>query len=303
MFIKFRARDSAIYLGGGPARNGVYWIDDAGDWQPASFLTGAADVFAVASRGLYFHLGAIRVGISDDHRSIHINWSVRNVDHYSLCEVLDYLEFFRRGYRVILEYYCDGWVRERFGSELKAIPAIIEAQKFRKKKVPDSVFIQGVDDLNNQSATTYIQKGLEQWHKGRGLLSSEQISGMLSKLLIYQFREKDGHLMALSSGPDAACQSVFQKGWAEDGGTRLYDYEYPSRHYCSRVTESYHQILEDREIGFDHIRATIPQQDGEQRWVSYQRLLLPLELPDGSRALGCLSEISPVNAIPVFGVG
>ncbi len=301
MFIKFRARNSGIYLDRGPTRNGVFWVDDTGGWQLASCLAGAVDMSATASRGLCFHLGAVRVEISNHLGLIHIGWSVRDVDLHALSEVLDYLDFFPRGYRVSLEYYCDGWVHEYCGSENVAIRKIIKCQKFRNTGVSDSVFVRDMDNLSSETATPFIRNGLNEWHKGRGLIKSDQILKLLPNLMIYQYRETDGHLMALSRGAGAACRSIFKNDWKYEIGAQPYDYEYPSQRYSDLITQGYSPVLEQNKIGFDHIRASIPQRDGDPRWVAYQRLLLPLTLQDGSSALACLSEISAENAIPVLG--
>jgi hypothetical protein len=303
MFIKFRARNSGIYLGHGSPRTGVYWVDDQCGWQPVNVMAGAVDMSSNTSRGFYFHLGSVRVEISDHIRTIHISWSVRDVNLHALSEVLDFLDFVRRGYAVTLRYFCEGWAEEQCRSEAKAIRAVLKSQKFRKKKVRDSVFVRDMDNLEGKNATSFIKEGLERWHNGRGAVKSEPIAEMMSKFLIYQKREKDGHLMALSSGTDAACHSVFEDGWDKGSAARPYDYAYPSRRYNKLVTESYERILEGGDMWFDHIRAIIPRQGKDPLWVPYQRLLLPLTLPDGSRALGCLCDISPENAIPVLGGG
>jgi len=301
MLVKFRARNSGIYLGRDRTRNGVYWVDDAGEWQPFSPLAESVVTSEVASRGLFFHMGAVRVEIFELEESIHISWAVRSVNLHTLSEVLDFLDFFRRGYRVILRYYCEGWVQEHYNSEQDAILAIMKSQKFRDRNVSDSVFIRGMDALTTETATPFIQNGLEIWHKGRGAIKSEPIAELLPNLLIYQYRETDGHLMALRSGPAAACRSVFQKGWVDDDGSRPYDYDYPSQRYNELITKSYQRVFDSGEIWFDHIRAIIPRRGEDPHWVSYQRLLFPLLLDDGSQALGCLSDISPENAIPVLG--
>ena len=65
MQVKFKAGNSGVYLGRGLTRNGVYWVDDCGEWQSADGIAGTTGTSANATRGLYFHLGASRVEVSD----------------------------------------------------------------------------------------------------------------------------------------------------------------------------------------------------------------------------------------------
>jgi len=300
MQVKFKAGNSGIYLGRGLTRNGVNWVDDCGDWQPEGCLVDAAGMPVAATRGLYFYLGAARVTVSDVCQSIHINACIRSVSLCALGEVLDYLDFFRRGYSVSIEFFWDGWVKENFTSEMEAIHRVERMMRFRSAKPSDSVLMEHFEPPSKPVTSQTIQAGFEAWKKSGGSVEHDAMKYLLPKLMVYQRRDSDGQLMALSRGKEAAYNSVLPE-WGDGSKAPGFDYEYPSRYYNERMTEAYGRVFNEGEVCFDHIRATMPQANGEPHWVPYQRLLIPLLLADGSRALGCLSHLSQDNMISFLG--
>jgi len=275
------------------ARDGVYWVDDAGEWQPVSSTMRTDSRLSASSRTRFFQWGAVRVEISDFDRLISISWSVRAVNGCALSEVLDYLDFFRRGYQVALEYYCDGWLRERCVSTAVAIAAINKSQVYRGHRLRDSVFIRSaVLDDDDATTTSDIRQGLNDWQKSRGDIRHEALTSWVPKLLIYQYRDTDGRLMALSRGLDAACHTVLQPGWGAGANARKFDFDYPSKYFNERVTEAYKSVWHSQTPKIEQLCAIIPRPYGQSEWLPYQRLLVPLTLDNGAQALGCFTDVS-----------
>jgi len=293
---KFRAGNSGFYIGKGTHRVGRYWVDDAGVWKSDDC---AKDIPPWA---LLKHLGMVRVDISESQGVFRVVLDVRAACAKAIVEVLDFLDFFRCGRVVDLEFNCDGWVKERWASELEAIFRIEKVMMFQTKKKVDPVMMMSFEDPLMSAASSVIQQGFKAWEECDGNIEHEAIKRFLPRMLIYQRRAKDNQLMALSRGTQAAFNKVLP-GWGDGSSAPAFDFEYPSKYYNDRMTEAYDRVLEDGEICFNHIRATMPRPDGEAAWVPYQRLLLPLLLADGSRALGCLSHLSSYNEIPFLESG
>ena len=297
-----------VRLGGGPQGRGVYWVDDACQWnefdpaQPNGPRNQNFDGSIRYRRIAYGIMRMVRVEFHSETNHVDIRWNVRTVSPDALDAVSDYLYDVCRQFSVHLHFFIDGWCGERYEDARPAIERIQHLLKFYAIPLVDSFFMKSMDVDRGANMTRLIQQGLDIFRKTKGVLSTSDFEALMPYLLVYKPDAADGHLMIENAGHKSANAKVYGVSWAEQANGTLYDRETPGAYYSQRTSEAYSGVMESDEPRFDHIRAVIDRPDDEAMWASYQRLLFRGYLKNGAPVLVCLCDLTQDIDIPFLSV-
>ncbi len=247
-----------------------------------------------------FYLGMVNVCISDVR--ITIRWSVNNFDPKSLDSVITYLLSQKHPRQILIDYHFGGWERRAVETPREAAALLDAAKQLRPTSPIIKPFVKQMSLADIDCARPMVQRGFRAWLASEAefcLAPERPWRSHLKRTLVFEQDEVSDGLVYRHLGRDAALIRVKGRRWAESVlgktcGRALI--ETPAGDVLSNV---YRKVLEQFQPRFDHIRACIPRADGEIEWISYQRLLMPVQTRRRRPTLVCLSATTPDVSIPI----
>ncbi len=282
----------------------LWWVDDEGAWHfvdPQSSepyvrcpIDGSREQEGFAFR----HLGFAKVKTAESRLSV--QYDVNNVAPRAVDSVLNYLDGRVEPKPVDLKFFYEGWNAETQASQTAALDRIDQTLAYRGVRLLNTVMLQRHDLREIGSSCSLIREGYRAWQisGGRLTLGSDDPYDPLMAEMVVGLPQDGGQLILAYVGPQSPAAKVFGTEWAAKvaGQANL-----PDRDYDTKVNRSYYGIFESGEPRFDHIRALIRLNDADPIWITYQRLIAPTVLEDGSPAFATLTKLTEDVSVKFMG--
>lgn len=286
--------DEVVNKRGDPGQ--LWWVDDEGAWHlvdtesPEAYLSCPIGQSREQQGFAFRDLGFMKINTAEGH--LDIQWDVDKVAPAAVDSVLTYLDGTDRTKPVSLSFFYEGWNREIQQSQQAAMDRIGQAQAYRGVELLNSVMLHrhDLDDVNRNC--NLIRHGFRAWQESGGRLSLDRdapFDPLMPEMLIFMPDDFGELFRYLYVGKDSDLSRVFGSSWASKAAGRT---TAPDNLYNYKLNKSYAGVLDSGEPRLDHIRARIQIEAADPIWTSYQRLLAPGELEDGSPVIVCLSKMT-----------
>jgi hypothetical protein len=203
----------------------------------------------------------------------YVNWTVFSPNWASLYYVMESIQLYPGPYH--LQYYLAGWFSETFQDPRQArdrIHALI-----------------GKSDVHLLTRT-YLKQADPDPRKMPPLLQDawgdKAVKPDYSIDCVQD--DSDDRFKVMRIGPG----SPIARLWG------IFPVSYPcltGNPYDQIVSEVYPQVVKTGEPHYGHVCAAMALPNRQVRWVSYQRIVLPHQFPDGRRGVTVISELTPVD--------
>lgn len=177
----------------------------------------------------------------------------------------------------------DEWIEDQYASPFEPKSILFNSANM------DFVYYLQQHKLVNvwNSATPLVSSALSAWNSSEAQLENEAFASLKDYLLIY--RKSRGNWLCTFVGQKSSYVSWLGLAWAQsavgkiigDDESNLYDYKF--------VISAYDSVMNWGSPRYDHIHTAFARDGAESlEPVNYQRLLIPLFLPDGEQVLGAM---------------
>jgi hypothetical protein len=286
--------DEVVNKGGDPGQ--LWWIDDEGGWHlvdtesPEAYLSCPIGQSREQQGFAFRDLGLMKVNTAESHLSV--QWDVIRVAPAAVDSLFAYLDGSDREKPVTLNFFFQGWRRETQPSQQAAIDRIAKTMAYRGISLANIVMLHhhGLGEIGRSSRL--IQRGYKAWEESAGLLTLDRNSPfdpLIQEIIVFmpdEFGELFRHLYV---GPRSGYSQVFGKAWAAEAPGRTRG---PDNKYIYETNKPYAGVLQCGEPRFDHIRALVSLKDADPVWTSYQRLITPCKLEDGTPIVTIISKLT-----------
>ena len=177
----------------------------------------------------------------------------------------------------------DDWVEDQYTSpgELKSISYFSEQHKF-------TYYLQQHELVDVwKSGMPLLSASLAAWCQSHSHLENEAFGTLRDYLLIY--RKSRGNWLCTFVGQKSSFVSWLGMTWAQSAVGKVIGDDESNFHDYQFVVSAYDSVMTWGAPRYDHIHSAYSRDGGANlEAVNYQRLLLPLTLPDGEPVLGAM---------------
>lgn len=250
--------------------SGIHWVSDGRLRPPPDVPPSAAE-----ERNLLQRHGMVK--IVENESGTTLRWSMFSANWSSLYFVAEWVSGAAGPFH--LQYYSAGWFNERFEDARAASLRIQHLIHKSDVQLSQTVYILSEPE-NRAEMPPLLRQAL------RDTAADEDCS-------------VDCHYDSLSQRFRVARvgrQSTIAKLW----GVSLTSYPCLSGHaYDVAVSRAYPQVARGGEPSYDHVYAAMTSARGDVVWVPYQRVVLPLNLGRGRKAVRVVTELAKVDISPL----
>lgn len=274
----------------------LWWVDDEGAWHfvdPQSSephvrcpIDGSREQEGFAFR----HLGFAKVKTTASRLSV--QYDVNNVAPRAADSVMNYLDGKGEPKPVDLKFFYEGWNAETQASQTAAVDRIDQTLAYRCVTLLSTVMLHRHDLVDIDLCCNPIKRVYRAWEEAQGRLTLEAdapFDPLMPELHVLLPLQHSEELVFAYVGQRSAIADVFGVDWATKAAGQMH---LPDADYDHKVNNSYGGVFESGVPRLDHIRALIKLNNADPVWKSYQRLVAPTVLEDGSPALVCMAKVT-----------
>ena len=249
---------------------GVRWVGNGG-FLPTVECGAAPE----AERHLLERRGLVKV--SEDEEGTTLRWSMFAANWASLIFAAEWVQGCAGP--VHLQYYSAGWFQERHEHAAQAADRIEHLIEKSDVHLSQTVYIRSAEE-NSRDVPALLRRAL------RENAADEECSiDCAYDVAMQTFRVAR-----------VGRHSTIAKLW----GVNPVSYPCLSGHsYDRAVSRIYPEVSRSGEPHYDHIYAAMASLRGEVVWVPYQRVVLPLQMGRGGRAVRIVTEVAKVDISPL----
>ncbi len=292
--------------------DGLYWIDDLGQWHkvdPDSPFAHVREPIAERQQGHAFRwLGMVRTIIEGER--LHVKWDVRHVEPESLAAAEAYvLEAHHR--QVHLEFFHGGWNREVFTDCASAARRLDRTRHFRSVAFIAPLTVARLSpyapklsrqDLERQDVPL-TARALAAWEASERIWAPDRPIAWLAEHALVMAPPRPGKSSTVVHhvGAYHAMSRVLGKKAAQRIQGRVCTFPWLPDEQLARLLVAYREVTTSGRPHLEDVRSLITPDGDEPAWVPYRRLLLPCHDLRGKPVIVCLSDIRQDISIPFMG--
>lgn len=282
-----------------------YWVDDTGKWLESSVVGRTANltesIFTDSLRTVSQY-GLVNVYYDID--TIHICWDVKSVQAVSLEAVLAYLERLSGKAQVVLKFFFGAWRTETFEGPLPAVARINQTRNYRGIHPFASTTVVRQDISQTLPSTRIARQSLDVWNRLNGVFVGTQDpehKSLMKQMSVLIFEEESGGLIYGHSGAGSFVRTLLGNSSCDRMLGQRVDKGKANDKHCNSVEKHYFDLLNSDKPRVDHIIANIQSDTQLPVWHSYERLLLPVKLVDGTPAVVAVGDFSTSLSVSFMG--
>lgn len=288
-----------------------WYVSDDGQWQPIADVANDfpnINPFSQAPKDVeiaFRHLGMVKVSLSE--RDIRIVWDLVHANLKALESVISFLFDVRLKRTVHLQFCHAGWCAESFPDSAAAMRRVIQLQALRGTKPEASIFMRehGLDELTSESVkdkTPLLSKGMDIWQSAIGKLDFDDINIRRHVLPHVQLLslDDDGVYQFKHIGTETLIAKLFGEVWRRSVIDTAALRSHADEEFEDAVSHPYNHVMQKDKPYHDHVRALLVRRHADPLWISYRRLILPFETPDGRNMLALYVAPDQNISIPLF---
>jgi hypothetical protein len=215
--------------------------------------------------------------------------------------MIEFLEIDKLSRQIVFGFFFGGWVTETFSLTSEAIDRVRQVDMYRAVELIDTIFVQEQKFDSILDSSDMLKRGYDYLKTIDHLFDvkdDHEFNSLYSKILVYAEGNSEDIFLRLHVGQNAAIARVIQTSLPHFSAVTPGVASKPRGRYGKLVSAAYNGVLNKREPRLHHVRALFRREDSEPFWVSYQRLLCPSQLSDGTPVFVCLSDITQDVNIP-----
>lgn len=291
-----------------PKRNLGWWVDDEGGFRPFRIVANdrqdridGQDPFppGAGTEHALKRLGMIRVErVGPGARIV---WDVATVDPAALEAVVARLRQGVLGGPISLNFRYGAWAREYFVDPAEAATRMLVLDEYRD--APPKAMIASeehrIEDL--AYAKPLLREAHARWRQTaeNGMEAFDGPFHPMSRFsLVFSESTAAGGLQYRAVGRRAHIASYLGRDWARDVIGKPSTRGHADIEFETVISEPYFETLRTKRPHYGHVRAVFEIEGRDREWVSYQRLILPYDAANGSRAVAIVVAPDQDVSIP-----
>lgn len=285
------SRDHAYQVG--PS----WFVLDDGSWMkihdvandfssPSPFSQSEADKYTA-----YHRLGLIRLAYRNNIAVV--TFDAQTVELKAMEAVMAYIKGDHWLQGVELQYRYGGWCEEHYPDANSAIKRLIGLQGLHGQKLELGIFLHQHDhQVMKTRAGSMIRNAMTAWERSHGRLSNlpiQERNRLVPDLQLLSLEDNDTFRF-LHIGRRTMVSRLLGEKWRRSAIRQAITESHSDVEFEEVVSETYCDALNVNSPQYDHIRAAVNLRQGITKWISYQRLTIPLRTAAGKPIVGVFVE-------------
>lgn len=291
-----------------PKRNLGWWVDDEGGFRSFRIVANdrqdridGQDPFppGAGTEHALNGLGMIRVERAG--QGVRVVWDMATVESSALEAVVARLRQGAMGGPISLVFRYGAWARESYADPADAATRMLCLDEYRD--APPRAMIASeehrIEALTR--AKPLLREAHARWRQSAedGMEAFDGPFHPMSRFsLVFSESVAAGGLQYRAVGRHAHIVSYLGRDWARDVIGKPSTRGHADVEFEHAISEPYFETMRTNKPHYGHVRAVFEIEGREREWVSYQRLILPYNAANGSRAVAIVVAPDQDVSIP-----